>query len=907
MKTILGSLFFFFGFQLFGQTINFTDPVFKQRLLQSNPGNFIAQNLNGDYFKIDSNSNNQIEVNEALAVSYLNVEDSGISDLGEINYFSNLTGLNCNHNNLQSLNVSLIPNLIDLNCSYNLLSNLNIANTTQLQVLDCSNNALNQLDLSSGINLEQLYCDHNLLSSFNFLGNAIQLENLNCSNNSLTQIDITDLVVLKYFDCSNNLLTNIDFNSSGQLINLNVAHNSITSLVLINLNQLQELDCSYNALSQLVLQNLIHLTTLSLHHNTLTSLGFIGLTSIQSIDCSFNQLTAIDISDYTTLLYLDTSYNAISSLHLLNVSSLLNLDIQHNALQQLTFDNSYQIRYLNCSFNTLQILDISQLVNLVQLNCSSNNINALNVQGNNFLQSLIANNNEITILDCSSNISLVNVEIQQNLLTQLNIKNGVSENLVNFSNNPSLVYLCCDYSELSFIQYLITLYNQQNCIVNDFCSSPSNYNLLTLDSQIDSNTNGLCDTNDIHYPFLRLKVADSNEETVYFSSKSGLFTHYFSPNYYYITPEVLPLNNFSISPSEAIVDFPADAPFSNTFCVGHQASSNDLEVVVFQNSNLTGSNLLSLSIVFKNNGNLSANGTLQLNFESNSFVYSSSSSTPLSFGNGTINWNFINILPGETRVILVTFQIIGVPTNTVFSANITNNLALDDQPDDNIFIYQMPNLNLSTDDLIALNGNQMSSSALTKYQYYSVTYSNTSNQTIQQLNIQLQIPNYGYDIATFCPVFSNNNDVISRMNISSVDLLFPTLHLEPNQSFVYVFKIKANSSLQVGDQINLVSNIFNSPSTIALTSQVTTTIQDLKNINFQQVQVTIYPNPCYDFIEYKVDGFEPTFYEIYDVQGRLIRKKSMETKIQTTSFETGLYFILFSDGKNKTVKRFYKN
>ena len=197
-------LFFLSG--LNAQIINFLDANFKAKLLQANPTNLIAKNLSGDYFKIDANGDGEIEVNEALEVSFLNVSFSDINSVDPIDDFVNLKFLSCNNNNISSINtqnlvnveyllcsnnnlvaidISSLVNLKYFECNSNQISNLNLNNNTSMTYLACSGNLLTSLDASELINLKELYCQNNSISSLNVLGLS-----------NLLQLSCTPLVVL---------------------------------------------------------------------------------------------------------------------------------------------------------------------------------------------------------------------------------------------------------------------------------------------------------------------------------------------------------------------------------------------------------------------------------------------------------------------------------------------------------------------------------------------------------------------------------------------------------------------------------------------------------------------------------------------------------------------------------------
>ncbi len=165
-----------------GQIINFPDANFKAKLLTSGTYN-IARNLAGSYFKIDSNSDGEIQESEALQVKFLYITNANISSVVGLEYFINLFYLNCQSNLLTNLNFTSNSLLGYLDCSNNILINLNVLNNIQLNHIDCTINQLSTLNLSNNINL-------------------ITLE---CWNNLLTVLDLNNLTKLNSFDCYNNL------------------------------------------------------------------------------------------------------------------------------------------------------------------------------------------------------------------------------------------------------------------------------------------------------------------------------------------------------------------------------------------------------------------------------------------------------------------------------------------------------------------------------------------------------------------------------------------------------------------------------------------------------------------------------------------------------------------------------
>lgn len=171
------------------QIIDFPDINFKAALLYADTTNNIAQDLNGNFIKIDTNDNSEIEVSEALQVYSLNLNFEFISSLIGILSFTNLQTLWCTNNELTSLDLSGLANLKSLRCYANQLASLNVSGLTSLQTLECNDNQLVSLDLSGLTNLQSLQCNSNELVSLN-LSDQMSFQSLQCISNQLISLFI---------------------------------------------------------------------------------------------------------------------------------------------------------------------------------------------------------------------------------------------------------------------------------------------------------------------------------------------------------------------------------------------------------------------------------------------------------------------------------------------------------------------------------------------------------------------------------------------------------------------------------------------------------------------------------------------------------------------------------------------
>ena len=210
MKKLLLILLFvpFIGF---GQQTYVPDDNFEQEL------------INQGY---DSILNDYVTTANINTVTSLVVASLNIADLTGIEGFVALIDLNCQSNQLTSLDVSTNTALQHLHCDYNQLTNLNVSNNTALNYLDCGGNLLTNLDVSNNTALTYLYSHSN------------QLTNLNVSNNT----------ALTYLYCPGNLLTNLDVSNNTALTFLHSHSNQLTSLDVRNGNNLNVtvFDCTIN-------------------------------------------------------------------------------------------------------------------------------------------------------------------------------------------------------------------------------------------------------------------------------------------------------------------------------------------------------------------------------------------------------------------------------------------------------------------------------------------------------------------------------------------------------------------------------------------------------------------------------------------------------------------------------------
>lgn len=139
----------------------------------------------------DSNGDEKLDDEEIANVKYIYAPSKTISNLKGIEYFTELLELNCDNNQLTSLDVSKNTKLVKLICSKNALTSLNTSYNPLLKKLDIYSNKITSIDVSQNTELETLYIGCNPIETLN-VKNNVKLMELQSELNNLTSIDLSN-------------------------------------------------------------------------------------------------------------------------------------------------------------------------------------------------------------------------------------------------------------------------------------------------------------------------------------------------------------------------------------------------------------------------------------------------------------------------------------------------------------------------------------------------------------------------------------------------------------------------------------------------------------------------------------------------------------------------------------------
>lgn len=134
----------------------------------------------------DANHNGKLSVAEAADVKTLDMyrkkDETKITSLAGIEYFTGLTKLNFDGNEVSEADLSKNTALVILYCADNKFASLDLSKNEELSELICNGNALTTLDVSANTALTFLHCGDNALTSFDISKND-KLFWFNCEGN----------------------------------------------------------------------------------------------------------------------------------------------------------------------------------------------------------------------------------------------------------------------------------------------------------------------------------------------------------------------------------------------------------------------------------------------------------------------------------------------------------------------------------------------------------------------------------------------------------------------------------------------------------------------------------------------------------------------------------------------------
>ena len=242
----------------------------------------------------DYNSDGYLDEYEIMDVTYMYLDEAGITTLKGI---------------------ELLPNLQYLSAYSNKLKSIDVTQNTELKTLDLRENSLTSIDVTKNALLEELYLCDNKLSSID-LSDKYQLQVLDVQNNKLKSLTLYSAPTLSYLCCSENQIKELDLIYQQYLENLTCYENQLTSLNLSSNPELVHLDCAGNNISSLNISVCKELETLDVSNNPLTELNVADLGNLKELWAFLCELSVLNVTQNPKLGMLDVRFNKITSLNI---------------------------------------------------------------------------------------------------------------------------------------------------------------------------------------------------------------------------------------------------------------------------------------------------------------------------------------------------------------------------------------------------------------------------------------------------------------------------------------------------------------------------------------------------------------------------------------------------------------
>jgi uncharacterized repeat protein (TIGR01451 family) len=548
----------------------------------------------------------------------------------------------------------------------------------------------------------------------------------------------------------------------------------------------------------------------------------------------------------------------------INGTASIKIDINNNG--EIETNEALLVYSLDVSNSSIASLEgLQNFINLKQLFCNNNQINTLNLSSNINLIHINCNNNLLTSLDTSNITNLsFGISCNNNLLSSLNLK-GIGSSFIytfnglTYSNNPNLDYICIRENIPELTSYIIDsniFLGLSNVVINSYCSFNPGGTFYTIqgNTKYDANAND-CDTNDANFANLKINLTDGTNSGSVIANTSGNYNLPVSAGTHTLTPVLENPTYFVVSPSTAMVTFPAStSPFSQNFCVSPNGIHNDLEIVLIPITIAKAGFDASYKIKFKNKGTQTQSGVINLNFPDAVLDLVSSIPVTSTTTTNVLTYNFSNLQPFESREINIVFNL-NAPTETpaLNEGSILNYVATitgltDETPLDNVAeLNQTVYNSFDPNDKICLEGTNLNPSKIGDYLHYKIRFENTGNANATNVVVKDMIDVSKFDMATLLMVATSHDCYTKISEGNKVEFIFENINLpftaNANDGYV-VFKIKSKSNLVAGDQVSNLAQIYFDYNFPITTNTATSNFQTLGLNEFSSSKnFIISPNP----------------------------------------------------------------
>ncbi|WP_162126508.1 T9SS-dependent choice-of-anchor J family protein [Flavobacterium phycosphaerae] len=448
---------------------------------------------------------------------------------------------------------------------------------------------------------------------------------------------------------------------------------------------------------------------------------------------------------------------------------------------------------------------------------------------------------------------------------------------------------------------------------------------IKLNAFLDNNANGAKDVGEPDFglgQFHYEKNNDGNSHSVI--SPSGIHTIYdynSANNYnlsYTINADYTSLYNVTANYTNINITN-SGLPF-NYFPVTLIQNYNDLGITIVPMSNPRAGSTYKNKIVYTNNGTQSiASGNLTFTVDPVTTISSISQSGTTAISNG-FSYAFTNLLPFESRSIIVTITVPPIPT-VALGQLITNTASIVPPVDDVVANNNTSNSTQAVigaydpNDKIESHGEQILFSSFTANDYLEYTIRFENNGNAMALNVAVHdVLDSQLDANTLVMLDASANYILDRLGNTLIwnfqNIMLPVAIANTDTGKGYIkFKIKPKPGFTVGDIIpNTASIYFDTNPAIITNTFNTKFVQSLSNPTFSNNTIVLYPNPAKTSVHIQSDTTQLESIHLYDISGKIVKQVDGITNTQYTvdvsALAKGIYFVeIVTENKLKQIKK----
>ena len=350
---------------------NFPDEKFRKELLRSS---------------YDKDQDGYFSPEEISAITKIDFRYYECESLKGIEYFTELT---------------------ELDCSYDKLTSLDVSKNTKLKKLVCKENQITSLDLRKNKDLEILDCHLNQISSLNVNG-CDKLYDLDSVGNPLEYLEITKTPLLfdavkygtpskRYVGYHSGALTfhywsfiyeseadGVDYSLSipeDCKVDYEIAINSKNFPDPVLLSEIQGCDSNKNGM--LDFEEGFKYDSLSFirRDNCTDFRGIEYLTALKSFSTSEVGVTSLDVTHNKRLDDLSIYKGLLTSIDVSHNPELRKLNLSYNPISEVDVSANPNLRYLYLEFTNITAIDLTHNPKIEDLDISGTNITELDLYG----------------------------------------------------------------------------------------------------------------------------------------------------------------------------------------------------------------------------------------------------------------------------------------------------------------------------------------------------------------------------------------------------------------------------------------------------------------------------------------------------------------------------------------------